>query len=93
MYIAERNELVYENGIVEDSLLETPWNNVWLNFVTSSTVGYGEIYPMTHLGRLMILIISIFGSFFLGMFVIALTSSLDHDIQENESYIVLIKAK
>lgn len=40
------------------------WDYIWIGFTTESGVGYGEMYPITHIGRL----IAGFGSV-LGLFV------------------------
>ena len=33
------------------------WNNIWLVVVTFCTVGYGDTYPLTHLGRMVAVIV------------------------------------
>jgi hypothetical protein len=91
LYIMERNDRDYTNGTIEESDLNTYWNGIWLSFVTSSTVGYGEMYPYTHFGRFVVLVISIVGNFFLGLFVVALAASLDHDDDEWIAYVDILK--
>lgn len=56
LYIFERT--------VEDSPFTFIWNGFWLISYTQSTIGYGEITPLTHLGRLSVII-----SAFLGLFL------------------------
>lgn len=46
-----------ERSFIPSPELETSWrsqdysNNLWLSFTTLTTVGYGDGYPSTHLGR------------------------------------------
>ena len=42
-----------ENGFCADSAMDLSYwlNCVWLIFVTSLTIGYGDLTPVTHLGR------------------------------------------
>lgn len=37
------------------------WNSFWLLVVTMSSVGYGDFYPITHFGRLVVVIASFWG--------------------------------
>ena len=41
----------------------TAWDMFWISFTTESTVGYGDFYPHTHIGRIFAGIGSIFGVF------------------------------
>ena len=47
-------------------------NGPWVAVLTMSTIGYGEIYPTTHMGRLFAIISCVLGSALLSMFVVAL---------------------
>lgn len=47
------------------------WDYIWLSFTTESTVGYGEVYPKTHIGRAIAGISSILGVFVFSYSVIA----------------------
>jgi len=49
------------------------WNGVWLAFVTLTTVGYGDFYPITHLGRFFATIAAFWGIFLISM-IISVTS-------------------
>jgi len=48
------------------------WNGPWVAFLTMSTIGYGEIYPTTHMGRFFAIFSCVLGSALLSMFVVAL---------------------
>ena len=61
------------------------WNSFWLVVVTMSTgivnaslifvVGFGDLYPITHFGRLVIVIASFWGMFLVSQFVYVMETS------------------
>jgi hypothetical protein len=55
--------LHFNEQSVEDSPFTYIWNCFWIISYTQSTIGYGEITPKTHLGRLAIIISSFIGLF------------------------------
>jgi hypothetical protein len=70
---------VYEQS-VESSAFVSVWNGFWIVSYTESTIGYGEITPKTHLGRL----IAILSSFF-GVFMYSYTVMIVRNISELSS--------
>ena len=42
-------------------------DSIWWSFVTTTSVGYGDIYPTTNLGRLIAVLLMITGLGFVGM--------------------------
>lgn len=74
------------NGIVEESNLKAFWDNLWVIFYTSTTVGYGNIFPMTHIGRGICIISCILGNMYLGMLVVSIHHKMDLDEGQNLSY-------
>lgn len=47
-------------------------NPLWLCFVTMSTVGYGDFFPRTHLGRMVGVVVCLFGMIVVSLLVIFL---------------------
>ena len=43
------------------------WNQLWLIVVTLTATGYGDLYPITHLGRLICCIAMVVGAFLLAV--------------------------
>ncbi len=39
------------------------WNGLWTAILTMTTIGYGDIFPISHFGRAVSIIACIFGSF------------------------------
>ncbi len=69
------------------------WNVFWLVFVTMATVGFGDYYPVTIFGRIIIAIAALAGIFntSLVVYTLALSSSLDDS--ENKAFEVIRKLK
>ena len=53
---------IYERSM-PDSRFAYIWNGIWLISVTQSTIGYGDIVPDSHLGRIICVYASFFGTF------------------------------
>ena len=73
IYLAERNLSV-------DSYQPYTANNfsnaIWLILVTTTTVGYGDYFPQTILGRLIIFIVAIWGTFIISIMVVVVSNTL-----------------
>lgn len=74
VYYVENNHIVYKsvNGIhVEDtsnsSNIRTYTDSIWWAFVTSTTVGYGDKYPVSFYGRIIAVLLMFFGVSFVGV--------------------------
>lgn len=54
-----------------------------------TTVGYGDFYPKTIFGRVLTIIISIWGIFIVSMMVVVLSNFLALDMSEKRALLVL----
>lgn len=63
-------------------------NSVWCVFITLTTVGYGDTYPRTVLGRCVILLTCLWGVFIVSLVVVALASFLNVSPGEKRSIII-----
>jgi voltage-gated potassium channel len=52
---------------VEEGHIKTVGDAIWLAFVTMTTVGYGDYYPVTEGGRFISVILMVLGIGFLGL--------------------------
>ena len=68
------------------SLLNSLWDNLWVIFYTTTTIGYGNIYPFTHFGRACCILACILGNMYLGMLVVTIHGRMGHDPGQNLSY-------
>lgn len=86
MRIAERPERITNDGLAESSNLYELSDNLWVIFFTTTTVGYGNIVPMTNMGRLTCILACIFGNMYLGLLIVAINQKMDHNDNENLAY-------
>jgi voltage-gated potassium channel len=61
---------VHERG-VSGSALDEVWNGFWLTSVTLTSVGYGDIAPVTHIGRGVCMLSALIGVFLTSYVVLA----------------------
>ena len=57
-------------------------NSMYLSFITAFTIGYGDITPVTIIGRVLSVIIGLIGIIFTGLVIAIATRALVSTIQE-----------
>lgn len=66
-------------------------NAMWNVVVTLATVGYGDFYMKTILGRIVGLVICFWGTFVVSYFVVTVTTMLTFAAPEEKSYMLLLR--
>ena len=69
------------------------WNSMWLVVITMCTVGYGDFFPRTHIGRFIIVIACFYGIFLISMMVVTLTESSEFTKSESRAFEILSRLK
>lgn len=62
------------------------WNGLWCIIITMAAVGFGDFYPVSLLGRFIVIIASLWGTFLISLMVAAMTVSIEFNSQEAISY-------
>jgi len=63
--------------------------SLWTVIITLTSVGYGDYYPKSDMGRLIGIITAFWGVFFLSLFVVALTNTLELSESDQRAFILL----
>ncbi len=84
-------ERYYDDGVERN--LGNYLNDLWCVFITMTTVGYGDISPISLFGRIIIIISCMFGVFLMGLMVVSVTSYLNLVGIESNVYKILLKSK
>jgi len=59
-------------------------NSMYLSFITAFTIGYGDITPVTTIGRVLSVIIALIGIIFTGLVIAIATRALATTIEEEK---------
>ena len=54
--------------------------------MTMTTVGYGDFYPKTNIGRMVGIVIAFWGVFIVSLFVVSLSTMLNFDPGEEKAF-------
>ena len=73
---------MYYSGQGWDALI----SGFWCTIITMSTVGYGDFYPTTHVGRFIAIISMIWGQFLISLLLIAMVITASFSSQEEKAY-------
>lgn len=79
---------IFEGPLSEASgqYFDSYFNCLWVTVITITTVGYGDIYPKTHIGRLVGITACLSGYVMISLFVITLTNMLNLSVAEQNSF-------
>lgn len=58
------------------------WKALYLTFITAATIGYGDVVPVTVVGRITCLVMGLLGLMFFGIIVAVTNRALTHAIAE-----------
>lgn len=64
---------------------------MWNMMITMLTIGYGDVYPKSHMGRLIGIVIASWGSFYVSLFVVALNNILEFESPEKKAFMLLAR--
>ena len=67
------------------------FTSVWAAIVTMTTVGYGDMYPRTDFGRIIMVCCSIYGVITVSFMVVTLTNEMEMSPMELQSWTVMQK--
>lgn len=90
VYIAER-KLLLTTGNDNASACTNYQNALWLILITTTTVGYGDYYPQTPLGRVIILFVAIWGTLIVSIMVVVVSNTLSMEKTELRTSKILNK--
>lgn len=85
---------IAERSLIRDDISYTEYNignSLWVTLITIATVGYGDFYPITDLGRFSMSICVIWGVSNTSLFTAMLTSMLEAESSEEMVWAVLEK--
>jgi len=62
---------------------------MWNMVITMTTIGYGDYYAKSHMGRVIAIIIAFWGVFYVSLFVVALNNMLIFSSPQSKAYMLL----
>src|SRR3990167_8987340 len=71
----------------------TLWNSIWCIVITMTTVGFGDFFCRSHMGRFACVISIFWGIFLTSMMVVTLTNSMSLDAKETRAFNILYRVK
>lgn len=57
-----------------------------MTIVTMTTTGYGDAYPVTHTGRMIMIVVSIISLVVVSIFIVALNNFVMFSLEESKAY-------
>jgi len=70
--------LINQEGVTQNDLSNLT-DALWFTIITMTTVGYGDYYPRTTFGRLIDIVLVVWGTFIVSLMVVVLTNTLNMD--------------
>lgn len=80
-----------KNKVIVNNRLKSYVDNYWLTVISMTTVGYGDFYPQTHLGRIVSFISAIIGTLLISLMISFLSSKIEFDPDQRKAYSLIMK--
>ena len=91
-YGFEPNENFQYNGnAITNPNFEDYTDTFWVIIITMMTVGYGDIYPSTHFGRIVVFISALFGTILTSLLIAAMGSFVTFSPKEKKVHNIIDK--
>jgi hypothetical protein len=68
----------------EGSMIHSEFDGVWTVFMTMTTIGFGDFYPVTALGRLVVMVSFFFGAYNVGVIINTMVSRIGNKDSSND---------
>jgi hypothetical protein len=91
IYLAERQILTQDAGKGTEKAATDYPNALWLILITTTTVGYGDYFPQTPLGRVIILFVAIWGTLIVSIMLVVVTNTINMESCEIRTAKILDK--
>lgn len=94
-YALRNVEIVFMQNVLESDFQDwrNIWNGFWCILISILTVGYGDYYPTTMVGRAIALIAFLWGTFLISLIVVSMTFSVEFSSQQEKSFNEIKKQK
>jgi hypothetical protein len=64
-------------------------NGIWNIIVTMTTVGYGDFFPKTHVGRIISVLSIILGTLLVSLSIVSINRAIEFNTKERQAFIIL----
>ena len=64
-------------------------NGIWNIIIIMTTIGYGDYFPKTHIGRFIAVITIVLGTLLVSLTIVALNGIIEFDSNERQAFIIL----
>jgi hypothetical protein len=68
-------------------------NAYWFTFVSMCTVGYGDFYAKTQIGRFITILACLIGTYFTSMMMVFMTQKSNLNENEKKAYLLISRLK
>lgn len=68
-------------------------NAVYFTVITMTTVGYGDIYPLTWVGKFLMMFTALTGTFLISLTIVALNGTAKLGSNEEKGFHILLQQK
>jgi hypothetical protein len=91
-YGFESNEnFEYKGNAITNPNFQHYTDTFWVIIITMMTVGYGDIYPSTHFGRIVVFISALFGTILTSLLIAAMGSFVTFSPKEKKVHNIIYK--